>query len=536
MPARVWLATAGVAVGITTQHRISGVTVLTLAVAAGAMLALRRRTIATVAATFVLAGAGGWIAAALDEAEGAELRARAELFPRCRIEGRVLEQAGGLGTLLAVEASDCAPGATGTVIVSFLDLAAGTRISANGWLGPLGDDVFERARARAGADAELLVEDMVDSDVRGRMHAAADSFRRSLRTAVGHLDADSQGLILGMAIGDTSQLRRSTIEELRRSGLTHLLAVSGSNVAIVMGTVAVALRGLSLSARVASAGAALAFYILVVGPEPSVLRAGAMGAIALGALWRGVQTRPLNLLGLALVVVLLLRPGLVYAPGLHLSAAATAGIVVWANGLADRFAKLPRPLALALGATLAAQFAVSPVLLATFGEISLVAPVANVLAFPAVAPITVLALAAGVVSLVAPGPARVLMSFVSPLAGWVVEVGRTAGTVPWSSVTIPTWSAGPAAAIVILAAWRTLRRRREGPVPGARDDGSMGDWLWKLNGGDGKELRATETFDSKEEAEAWLGGEWRLLADEGADSVTLVHGERVVYTMGLGEE
>jgi competence protein ComEC len=261
-----------------------------------------------------------------------------------------------------------------------------------------------------------------------------------------------------------------------------------------------------------------------------------MGAIALLALWRGRATQSLDLLGVALIVVLLVRPPLLFSVGLHLSAAATAGIVVWAPSLATRFARLPRPIALALAATLAAQFAVIPILVSTFGEISLVAPVANVLAFPVVAPITVVGLGAGIAALAVPGAARLVMSSLSPLAAWVIEVGNRTGRLSWASMAIPSWWAGPLLGLISFAAWRSLRGARAIPDSGARDDAGMGDWHWKLHDEQGGDVRATDGFASKEEAEAWLGAEWRALADEGAGSVSLVQGDRVIYTMGLGEE
>jgi competence protein ComEC len=339
-----------------------------------------------------------------------------------------------------------------------------------------------------------------------------------------------------MTIGDTSDIPEPTLDLWRRAGLTHLLAVSGSNVAIVVGIVALCCRHLSLKVRVVASACALAFYVLVVGPEPSVLRAGAMGGIALVALWTGRPTRSLTLLGVALIVVVLARPGLVYSPGLQLSAAATAGIVVWAGPLASRFPRRPRPVALALGATLAAQFAVSPILLATFGEVSIVSPLANLLAFPAVAPLTVVGLAAGALALVWAGGGAALMSAIAPLAAWVGAVGERAGTPSWASASPPSWWAFPIGSFVILAAWRTLGRSRAEDDGAPRDDAEMGAWHWRLHDPEGKDLRASDPFESQEEAEAWMGTEWRALLEEGAESVSLVEGDVTIYVMGLKEE
>jgi competence protein ComEC len=533
MAARIWIVLAGIAAGILFEPP-EELTVAAAILALGAC-GLRRRLVVSIVATFVLATAGGALAAALHHNDGAELRAVAAAFPRCRLAGHVLEHLGGLGSLAAVDSMDCSEARRATVVISNLDLEPGATFSASGWLRPLGDEGFERARARTGADAELVVADLVPGPIEARSHRAAASFRNKLRASVGHLEDDEQGLILGMTVGDTSALPPATNDELRRAGLSHLLAVSGSNVAIVLGVVALTLRRCSLAVRVASSAAALAFYVLIVGPQPSVIRAGTMGAIALVALWRGTPTESLHVLGLALVILLLMRPGLLFSPGLHLSAAATAGIVLWAGRMADRCRRLPRPIALAFGATLAAQFAVAPILLVTFGELSLVAPIANVLAFPAVAPITIAGLAAGVSSLLSPTLAAGVMSLLSPLARWVVRVGEITGGEAWSAPETPRWLALPTGAVVLYAVVRTLRRAVDTSVAGSREDACMDAWRWKLLDADGRDLRTTEPFGSKEEAESWLGAEWQALAAEGAESVTLLEGDEVSYNMSLQE-
>jgi ComEC/Rec2-related protein len=516
--------------------RLAPLFVACLGLVGCALVGARRRPRSTLVATVLISLTAGWSAAAIDARDGARLRSVATIIQKCNVEGRILEHHGGLGTFASIERADCAPARAGTLALPPIDLAPGTRFAATGWLRPLGREDFDVSRERAGADAGYIVETLTGHGVGGGVHGAAERFRSALKEAVHDLDDERRGLILGMTIGDTSDLPDTSLDRLRRAGLTHLLAVSGSNVAIVVGAVALACIRMSLRLRIAIGGACLAFYVLVVGPEPSVLRAGAMGGIALFALWRGRPTRSLSLLAVALIVVLLVRPGLVFAPGLHLSAAATAGIVVWGEPLASRLNRWPRPLALALGATLGAQFAVSPILLATFGEISLVSPAANLLAFPVVAPITVIGLAAGTVALVWVGGGVTLMSLVSPLAGWIGVVGERAGGPGWASVSAPSWVAVPVGLAVALAAERSLRRPAPGVDGAPRDDARMGTWRWRLHDPDGTDLRSTDPFDTQEAAEAWMGTEWRALIDEGAESVSLVEDDVTIYVMGLKEE
>ena len=536
MIARVWAALCGVAAGIAFGPWGSGRELAALGALLAVGVVVRRRPALTATSTLGLAFIAGSLAAVADEADGAALQRSVTATTRCEFYGRVLEHAGGLGTLVAIEPSSCAEGG-GAGMTEPVDLAPGTSLAVHGWLRPLGVDAFDRARARFGADVEIVVGEIRAGPINGRFHRWAEELRRALRRSTEHLPVERTGLILGMTIGDTSALPEATLEDLRRAGLTHLLAVSGSNVAIVLALVAFVLHRFSLNLRIIGSLVALAFYIVVVGPEPSVLRAGAMGAIALVALLRGARSNTLSLLGLALIVMLLARPGLLYSVGLHLSAAATAGIVIWAAPLADRFSLLPRWPALALGATLAAQLAVAPVLILTFGEVSLVAPLTNLLAFPAVAPITILGLAAGVVALVHDGTARALMSLVSPIAGWVESVGDWGGGLAWGSVTVPTQVGPPLGVLVALLVAKTLRSSESASEVDAppREDGRMDEWRWRLHDPEGADMRTTDAFASKEEAEAWMGAEWQSLLEEGAETVSLVQGDRTIYVMGLKE-
>jgi competence protein ComEC len=182
-----------------------------------------------------------------------------------------------------------------------------------------------------------------------------------------------------------------------------------------------------------------------------------MAGIALFAVATGRRSDPLVVLGLALIVVVALRPGLVFSAGLQLSAGATLGIILWTAQLTRRLSFLPRPLALALSATLAAQFAVSPIIVAIFGQMSLIGPVANLVAFPAVAAPTVLGLAAGVIDIVAPGPGRAVAAVAEPFARWILFVAHALGQPSWAAVALPSWSALLLALPVIAAAlWASL--------------------------------------------------------------------------------
>ena len=184
-----------------------------------------------------------------------------------------------------------------------------------------------------------------------------------------------------------------------------------------------------------AAVAGLIAFVVVVGPEPSVLRAAAMGAVALAALASGTRGDPVVTLLLAAIVLLILRPPLVWSVGLHLSVAATAGIVLWSRPLEERLRGLPRLVRMPLAVTLAAQVAVTPVLLATFGSLSVIAPIANVLAAPVIAPATILSLVAGCLHPLTP-LASLPAAGAEALCGWVLVVGRRLGSLEWAEVAL----------------------------------------------------------------------------------------------------
>lgn len=457
--ARVWSTLAGLVAGILCSASASPLAVGTAA-AGGAILSLRRRGVARVAGLVALAFAFGALDAAVRSPERQPLAALARTVPSCAVSGRTLEDAGGLGLLAAVDAIEC--DGSGPVVdagAAFLDdfeLAPGHRFSARGWLIPLGDEPFDRARSRAGAGASFRVVEATDEGGLPGLHALAGSVRKGLATATAPLGT-SGALLRGLAIGDTSGLDPATEETLRRSGLAHLLAVSGSNVALLLGLVAVALRSASLGARVASCAAALVLFVSVVGPDASVLRAVGMGVVALVAVAAGRRAEPMHALGLALVAVVALRPGIVYSAGLHLSVAATLGIVLWAAPVAERLHRLPRPVAVAAGATFAAQPAVTPLLAGVFGNLPLGGLPANLLALPAVGPATVLGLGAGAIAPLSQGLASGIAALAAPFAGWVLRVGETFGGPRWALATPPAWGAVVAVPVVVAAARRVAK-------------------------------------------------------------------------------
>jgi ComEC/Rec2-related protein len=466
--ARVWVMAIAVAGGAAAGFGRPAWHGVVLAVAGVAALTVRRRPNWLLAGLGLVGAGSGLLCAAVRSQGDSPLAALAESVPSCHVSGAVVEQLGGLGSLVEVKRALCEDfprvDDAGMVVADAQEADPGAVISATGWLLPLRHDAFDAQRGRLGAHARLELREIDVGPVRGPVAALAARVRRGLRVATAGLEPRAAAIVRGLAIGDVNDMDARTEESLRRAGLSHLVAVSGSNVAIVLGTVALVCRRLALRLRISLACFVLCAFVAVVGPEPSVLRAALMGAVGLAAIAAGHRAEPLHALGIAVIVLLCSRPAMVFSVGLHLSAAATAGIVLWTSPIRRRMARVPDLLAVPLAATLAAQIAVAPLLAFSFGELSLSAPLANLVVFPAVPLGTIAGLLAGVVGAVVPAAGPLLGRLAAPAAGWIVLVGDRLGSGRWAAAEVPTWTALGIAIPVIAAAALSLRTALRPPA------------------------------------------------------------------------
>lgn len=295
-----------------------------------------------------------------------------------------------------------------------------------------------------------------------RMAASArDALRRGTLAALPPREA---ALLLGLSIGDTSAMDAEVEEDFRASGLAHLVAVSGANVAMFLAPVlAVAARlRLRLRTRVAIGLAAVAFFALLTRWEPSVLRASAMAAVALAGVWAGRPRSTGALLGASIIALLVADPGLARSVGFQLSVAATSGLALMAGPMSHRLGFLPRPVALAAGATAAAQVGVTPLLLLYFGVVPTVTLLANLLAFPAVAVALFAGLASAGAALAWPALGQAIGGPAAAPLAYLIGLADRMARAPLPSVTGEGPVVAAAAAVVaLLVAWR-LRRGRGG--------------------------------------------------------------------------
>jgi competence protein ComEC len=237
---------------------------------------------------------------------------------------------------------------------------------------------------------------------------AANGLRRTLATGAQAMDRDTRSLFVGLLLGDQRHQGPVVADAFQGAGLTHLLAVSGQNVAFVLVIVGPVLRRMRLGSRLVTTLAVLAFFALVTRFEPSVLRATTMAGFAAIAVTFGREADSRRMLALAVVALLVIDPLIAGHLAFQLSVAATTGILLWGNRIAAALPG-PRVLATAVGVTVAAQAAVSPLLVPTFGGMPVAALVANVLAAPMAGPVVTWGL-----------PAGLLAGIVGqPLAGWL---------------------------------------------------------------------------------------------------------------------
>lgn len=292
----------------------------------------------------------------------------------------------------------------------------------------------------------------------------AQSMRASLREVCGVLDPDEAGLLPGLVVGDTTALPRRVEEEFLDAGMSHLTAVSGANLVIVCGAVLLLMRLARVGPRTAAVAAAavLLGFVILVGYEPSVLRAGVMAAVGLLALYLGRKGSAMPALSFAVLLLVLLDPAMAVSVGFALSVVATAALVLlaprWAAALRGR--GIPVGVAEGIAVPLAAFVVTAPIIAGMAGEISLVTVAANVLAAPVVGLATIFGFAAAVTASVAPWLAEVFVRLAGPEVSWLVLVAREAAAVPGAVIAWPSgWWGGLLAAAGGFALILLLRHR-----------------------------------------------------------------------------
>lgn len=280
--------------------------------------------------------------------------------------------------------------------------------------------------------------------------AVARMVRGPLADNAASLDGDAAGLLPGLVVGDTSGISERLDADGKATSLAHLLAVSGSHFAILCGIVVVALRRLGPRAAAIGGSLTLVALVVLVGPQPSVLRAAVMGGIAMVALLTGRTRSVVPALATAVIILLFLDPNLAVGVGFILSVLATAGLIliapIWSQALQRR--GFPPGWADLLAVPAAAQLVTMPVIVVISGSVSVVGVLANILVAPVVAPALVLGMLCAVTGPLWPAAAGLLASGTEPMLLWIAGVAHTLAR--WPSATVP-WPATPTGALTLVA-------------------------------------------------------------------------------------
>jgi len=326
--------------------------------------------------------------------------------------------------------------------------------------------------------------------------AHRDQIRGRAEDGLGRgMPAREAELARGFVLGEDDRIDVATVEDFRRSGLSHLLAVSGQNVALLalLAMPMLAAFGVPLRTRLVWVLGAIVVYVPLAGAGPSILRAGVMGGLGVLATLAGRRGSRLYALALAAVVTLAVDPGIGADVGWQLSFAAVLGILALASPL--RAAIVARTGArgwrgaLAEGAavTVAATLATAPLIAFHFESISTTTLFANLLVLPAVAPAMWLGMLAAVTAQVPGFPVEALNTIGALLLAYIAQVAAWCGRPSWAYPHVRLGIAGLIASYLALAAaaigvsrlrryshLATLRRRRLPDADGSRR-GARGD-------------------------------------------------------------
>lgn len=334
---------------------------------------------------------------------------------------------------------------------AWAEVRYGATIATWGTLRPADGSRAERFEVVSAAQPELIAPE--PALLRG-----AQRFRAGLATSVAGQPGDVAGLVRGMTVGDRAALPSDVEDAMRVTGLTHLTAVSGAHVAIVVGTLLVLLVVLRVPPRGRMLGLAVALvaFVILVRPDASVLRASVMGAVALLGIAAGRPARALPALATSVVVLLVIDPWLARSFGFVLSVVATGALVLGASPLAAALERrrVPSWLALLVAVPTVAQLACGPVVVLLAPSVPMYAILANLVVAPVVALATVSGVAAALLSVCWMPGAQLVVLPACWSADWIAWVATTLAG--WPAATLP-WPEGASGAFLLaavtLAAW-----------------------------------------------------------------------------------
>lgn len=261
------------------------------------------------------------------------------------------------------------------------------------------------------------------------------------------LHPQEAAIVRGMVLGDRSRIPEALDNAFKRSGITHILAISGQHVAVLAAILYFVLRFFSvpLAARNPTVLGLVWLYIFIAGAPPSAIRAGVVATFVLLAPLFGRQVSPLHFMTTMLAAVLAYNPNLIYNTGFQLSVAAVLGILLLRkpfqafikNTLLKFFKKPPEAVSNLLAVSLAAQVATAPIIAATFGQVSVIGVLTNLIAVPLSGPILALGLLGALTGNVLPAlayPINASNGFLVTIVEWVAQAFSA---LPFAAVATP---------------------------------------------------------------------------------------------------
>ncbi len=348
----------------------------------------------------------------------------------------------------------------------------GDRVVVDGQIRPRPDSPYGEYLERVGAVGTLTARTLEIEPTPVDLGRRLEDLRRGAAEALALvLPEPEAGLAAGILIGLRDRVDRDLAASFTTAGVSHVVAISGWNIAIVAAAVATLAGRLGRRRRSLVTILAIVGYVAFAGASASVVRAALMAGVVLLARESGRAGRAAAALGWAATLLLVIDPKLIGDAGFQLSSLATAGLIAWATPLTTWIGsvgrgRLPRWLAESLGVSLAAQAATLPIVLVSFGRLAILSPLVNLAVVPLVAP----AMAVGLVALA--GGALVLAGVPSMVGailaapGWVVlgilvAIVQVAAGLPFASVSLdaPLDSVAAGASVAGLAGLTWWRRR-----------------------------------------------------------------------------
>jgi len=490
MKRSAWLAVGAVLAALGLQLAPALPVVVGGAVAVGMAIGLARRHVALAAASagVALVLARGVVGIALEPATGAALAPTGGQHTAVVLS--IGTPGGGLQRAVVELRPPDAAQHVYTWLPRYPPAYAGDVVRLTGSIEPApatGD--FADYLARSGIAFTLRARSLEHVGVDGSPMAALEGFRRQTAALIATALPEPQaGLATAMAIGLRDLVSRDVAADFRASGLSHVVAISGWHITLIGAVVSGLLGGLTRRRRSVVVLCVVAAYAILAGASPSVLRAAIMACVVLLARESGRRGQAGAALSLTTLGMLIAEPATIADAGFQLSVTATVGLLAWASRLRDWLAaRAPRAtpgwLLEAMGVSLAAQAATLPLTLLDFERVSLVAPLANLLIAPLVAPamlLTVIALLVGVlIGLGLPALLFAPLTLACSLGiGAMVEIAHFCAGLPFATIDVPPpynyVAAAVAAAAVAAVAHRRRRPNAAPPPPASKREETTG--------------------------------------------------------------